>query len=76
MNSSKTMTEPLDVFVVVGKENYDWIGHAQSYEEATALIRKCGKEGTFFVHSQTTGRRTFFTASTAGIIQLPGKPRD
>jgi hypothetical protein len=63
------MSEPLDVFVVVGKENYDWIGHAQSYDEAALLIRKFGKDGTFFVHSQTTGRRTFFTASKVGIIQ-------
>ena len=69
------MSEPLDVFVVIAKDKYEWIGYARSYDEAIALIRKVRRPGTFFVHSQITGRRTFFQAAPdSSIVQLPGPP--
>jgi hypothetical protein len=69
------MADSLDVLEIVGKEDFQWIGFAHTYDEAEAVIRKCGKAGTFMVHSQTTGRRTFYKAESAkNITRLPGPP--
>jgi hypothetical protein len=69
------MADSLDVLVVLGKEDFQWIGFAHSYEEAISVIRKHGRSGLFLVHSQITGRRTFFEAGSASeIVRLPGPP--
>lgn len=70
------MSEPLDVFVLLGRDNYDWIGQTPNYHDAALLIRNYGKEGVFFVHSEVTGCRTFFASSNGNLVQFPGKPRD
>jgi len=69
------MADSLDVLVVIGKDDFHWIGFARTYDEAEAVIRKHGKPGTYFVHSQTMGRRTFYKSeSGSGIVQLTGPP--
>lgn len=69
------MTEALDIFVLRGKDSYDWIAFANTYEEAVSSIRKHGRPGTFFAHCQITGRRTFFqVGSDFKVVQLPGRP--
>jgi hypothetical protein len=69
------MADSLDVLMVLGKEDFQWIGFARSYDEAEGVIRKHGKPGTFMVHSQTTGRRTFYKAEAgAELVQLTGPP--
>jgi hypothetical protein len=69
------MADALDVLVVLAKDDFHWIGFAHTYDEAISVIRKHEKPGLFLVHSQITGRRTFFQAgSTPDIVQLPGPP--
>jgi hypothetical protein len=69
------MADSLDVLVLAGKDDFHWIGFARTYDEAETVIRKHGKLGTFMVHSQTTGRRTFYKAESATeIVQLTGPP--
>jgi hypothetical protein len=69
------MADSLDVLAVIGKDDFRWIGFAHTYDEAEAVIRKHGKPGTYFVHSQTTGRRTFYKAESGSeIVQLTGPP--
>jgi hypothetical protein len=69
------MADSLDVLVMIGKDDFQWIGFARTYDEAESVIRKHGKPGTYFVHSQTTGRRTFYKADAeSGIVQLTGPP--
>jgi hypothetical protein len=69
------MADSLDVLVVLGKEDFQWIGFARTYDEAEGVIRKHGQPGTYFVHSQTTGRRTFYKVESAPeIVQLTGPP--
>ena len=69
------MADSLDDLVMIGKDDFQWIGFARTYDEAEAVIRKHGKPGTYFVHSQTTGRRTFYKADAgSGIVQLAGPP--
>jgi hypothetical protein len=70
-----SMADSLDVLVMLGKEDFQWIGFARTYDEAEGVIRKHGKPGTYFVHSQTTGRRTFYKIEAAPeIVRLAGPP--
>lgn len=69
------MADSLDVLVMIGKDDFQWIGFARTYDEAEIVIRKHGKLGTFLVHSQTTGRRTFYKVESATeIVRLLGPP--
>jgi hypothetical protein len=69
------MADSLDVLELMGKEDFQWIGFARSYDEAEKVIRKHGKPGTFMVHSQTTGRRTFYKLEfSTEIVRLTGPP--
>jgi len=71
------MSDSLDVLGVLGKDSFDWIGFARTYDEAISVIRNFGKPGTFLVHSQTTGRRTFYKVEAdTNVVQLAGQPRD
>jgi hypothetical protein len=69
------MADSLDVLVETGKNDFQWIGFVRTYDEAVGVIRKHGKTGLFLVHSQGTGRKTYFRAESEDqVVQLIGPP--
>jgi hypothetical protein len=67
------MEAPLDVFAILGEESFLWIGCARTDKEAVELMRtqRLTKADRFFIHSQSTGCRTFYSAvRDSGIVQL------
>jgi hypothetical protein len=67
------MDVSLDVFAILGEDNFLWIGCARTDNEAVELMRMKGltKAERFFIHSQKTGRRTFYCAGReSGTVRV------
>jgi hypothetical protein len=71
------MDASLDVFAIFGESDFLWIGCTRTDYEALELIRTQGlkKARMFFIHSQKTGRRTFYKVERESeVIQLIAAP--
>ena len=68
------MAESLDVFAVLGNEEYLWIGCVFTKDDAIRLISERGLQipaASFLVRSQRTGNRTFYkTGHNNTVLQL------
>jgi hypothetical protein len=60
------MIPPLDVFSI-NRDETGWLGSAETFEKAMALIHVTGA-GSYFVFSQHTGHKNFFDVSFDGVI--------
>jgi hypothetical protein len=71
------MTAPFDIFAINGTGSYIWLGCARTDNEALELIRAAGSKGpgVFFIHSQRTGKRSFYRAAPeADVVQVEKPP--
>jgi len=67
------MPASLNIFVVLERKNYLWLGRKHTIHEALSLISVVGfkKPGLFFIHSQSTGDKFFYRAEPEiGVVQV------